>query len=256
MKILRKIKYFLISMVCVNCCFAKSLLKEEDLNDSEGLTTMEMAGIGLGVGTLAMTLDSKVSRHFYKQNNGFSRSVADIGNQFGREWQLPIILGSGVYGYFADDAKMQRFFLYSSGSGLITQLITDEVKKMGGRLRPVQADNFNSGQFNNKAGKSFFSGHTSAAFSLATSFAEVYGENPYLKYGAYGLASLTAYARVHDQKHWLSDTIVGATMGYAITKAYIYVFDHYVENKGGSPLISPNIDTGKGDYSLQLNFDF
>ena len=38
---------------------------------------------------------------------------------------------------------------------------------------------------------------------------------------AYGLASLTVFARVYDNKHWASDAFLGSAIGYFVGKAVV-----------------------------------
>ena len=77
---------------------------------------------------------------------------------------------------------------------------------------------------NNDAFKSFFSGHATTAFVLATFgstvFADVVEAPPWAERlvwaGTLSAAALTAYARVAAGKHYASDVIVGALVGSAI----------------------------------------
>lgn len=55
------------------------------------------------------------------------------------------------------------------------------------------------------------SGHTSTAFTTATSLAYAYGWKAAIP--AYLAATFVALTRVSDDAHWLSDTIAGATIG-------------------------------------------
>jgi len=65
-----------------------------------------------------------------------------------------------------------------------------------------------------KGGGSFPSTHAAVAFAVATSFAERDSDHPVLRrVFAYGLASATAYIRVKDNQHWLSDTVAGTAIG-------------------------------------------
>jgi membrane-associated phospholipid phosphatase len=63
----------------------------------------------------------------------------------------------------------------------------------------------------------FPSGHTTVAFALATSFArEIKGTWDDVLF--YALATTTAYARMHDNKHWMSDVVFGAGIGILSTR--------------------------------------
>ena len=79
-----------------------------------------------------------------------------------------------------------------------------------GRERPNQQDN-----------KSFPSGHTSNAFALAAVAERHYG----WKIGApaYLLAGVVGLSRLHQDKHWLSDVMAGATLGYLVGRTTVRV---------------------------------
>jgi membrane-associated phospholipid phosphatase len=86
-------------------------------------------------------------------------------------------------------------------------------KYVVGRARPL--NDLGAGQFDgfqaSAAQSSFASNHVAIAFALATPFALAY-DQPWL----YGLAATTAVGRLQSREHWLSDTVVGGLMGYAI----------------------------------------
>lgn len=60
--------------------------------------------------------------------------------------------------------------------------------------------------------QSFPSGHTVVAFAFSTVLAERI-DSFWARLGFYGMASLTAYARVYNHQHWCSDVVVGAGFG-------------------------------------------
>jgi membrane-associated phospholipid phosphatase len=96
----------------------------------------------------------------------------------------------------------------------LTALSTTLLKFAAGRMRPnetTQVDDWFQG------GDSFPSMHVSATFAIGTVLAESGGdEYRWLRRAlGYGLASATAYARIHDNVHWLSDTVAGAALGIA-----------------------------------------
>jgi hypothetical protein len=65
-----------------------------------------------------------------------------------------------------------------------------------------------------EGGKSFPSGHAAASFAFASVLAHRFPNNPWIKWGAYGLATGISLARVGGKKHFTSDILVGATIGY------------------------------------------
>jgi len=60
--------------------------------------------------------------------------------------------------------------------------------------------------------QSFPSGHTTVAFAFSTVLAERI-DSFWSRLGFYGMASLTAYARVYNHQHWVSDVVAGAGLG-------------------------------------------
>ena len=98
--------------------------------------------------------------------------------------------------------------------------------KMGfRRARPYAYDPRTTDAERNKDGAtlSFFSGHTSTVFAMATSYSYLYGarhpNSPWrwpIWLGSHALATTTAVMRVVAGKHFWSDVIVGAAAGSAI----------------------------------------
>jgi membrane-associated phospholipid phosphatase len=64
---------------------------------------------------------------------------------------------------------------------------------------------------------SFPSGHTTAAFAVATSLADDI-DSPVVDVVLYTLAAGTGWSRVHENRHWLSDTAMGALLGITSAK--------------------------------------
>ncbi len=62
------------------------------------------------------------------------------------------------------------------------------------------------------ASQAFPSGHTTVAFAFSTVLAERI-DSFWARLGFYGMATLTAYARVYNHQHWSSDVVVAAGLG-------------------------------------------
>lgn len=96
--------------------------------------------------------------------------------------------------------------IYAKGAAL-NAAVTLALKEIVKKERP-NGEDFNS----------FPSGHTSGTFQAAAHLQKRYG----WKYGipAYAVASYTAYSRVHADKHFVEDALVGATLG--IVSSYLF----------------------------------
>ncbi|HET9182219.1 MAG TPA: phosphatase PAP2 family protein [Candidatus Angelobacter sp.] len=69
-------------------------------------------------------------------------------------------------------------------------------------------------------GRSFPSGHSATTFAFAAVIAHRYPHNKWVKWGAYALATGVSLARYPAKKHFPSDILMGATLGY-VTGAYV-----------------------------------
>jgi hypothetical protein len=69
-------------------------------------------------------------------------------------------------------------------------------------------------------GRSFPSGHAATSFAFASTVAHRYPHNRWVKWGAYALATGVSLSRYPSKKHFPSDILMGATLGY-VTGAYL-----------------------------------
>ena len=142
-------------------------------------------------------------------------------------------------------------------------LIVEALKLATQRPRPT-VDNA-SGEFYDR-GNSFPSGHAISAWSLATVVAKEYGpRHPFVRFGAYGLASAVSISRFTGRKHFLSDVLVGSALGYG-TGRYVYRNHHdrtldtndQTKPKAPSkllPFVAPHFSRATRTYGLALAWD-
>jgi membrane-associated phospholipid phosphatase len=71
-----------------------------------------------------------------------------------------------------------------------------------------------------EGGRSFPSGHSATSFAFAAAIAHYYPHNRWVKWGAYALATGVTLSRYPAKKHYLSDILMGATVGY-VTGSYV-----------------------------------
>ena len=98
-----------------------------------------------------------------------------------------------------------------------------------GRLRP-------DGSRHN----SFPSGHTAMAFSSATILHREYGHlSPWVSVAGYSVATVTGISRMLNNRHWLTDVLVGASVGILGTELGYLITDRLLGNRG---LVRPEDD--------------
>jgi hypothetical protein len=142
-------------------------------------------------------------------------------------WDVPTFYGSiagasltgaALYtlGLFAKEPEVRltgRLALQALVSGAIAETA---VKFIAGRSRPYTGEGSHSFLWFETSDDhhSFPSGHTMAAFALSTVFAERIGTT-WSRLGFYSLATLTGISRIKNDKHWASDVVLGAAIGFS-----------------------------------------
>ncbi|MFA5584805.1 MAG: phosphatase PAP2 family protein, partial [Bacteriovoracaceae bacterium] len=168
----------------------KSMFIPLSINQSDALLLLG----SLSLGTIVFANDREVMDFVQNNKSQRTETVASIANLLGREAIIPIAAGAYFVGAVMDNGKLKQIGLFTISTGLATQLVTEVFKKTFQRVRPNESDS--PYDFGEEGNNSFFSGHTSGAFSLATVIAETYKDNPIVPFLAYGAATLTAYARM------------------------------------------------------------
>ena len=89
---------------------------------------------------------------------------------------------------------------------------------LAGRARPRDNKGANFFKFNN--GSSFFSGHTTNAFEIATILSHHINFWPFT-ICSYAFATIISFQRLDSNAHWPSDVFLGAVYGITFSKALI-----------------------------------
>jgi len=135
-----------------------------------------------------------------------------------------------------------------------SQIVTAAVKQATNRRRPVVSDE-TAGFW--RGGDSFPSGHATTSFAVATVFAYEYKHKPVVPIVSYTAASAIALSRVGAQRHWVSDIVVGGSVGFLIGR-YVYKRHHDPTLPGGSvpPRNRLVPEVSADSRTLALNWDF
>ena len=156
---------------------------------------------------------------FHGFNNIFTGNAAVVGT-IGAPASLYVI------GLIRKDSKMERTALLAGEALADTEIVTTVLKDATKRVRPVAfpaQGNLYDSWFESRGSLlrgngSFPSGHTIAAFSVATVIARRYGNHRWVPYAAYGMAALVGFSRLTLSAHFLSDVFMGGAIAYSISR--------------------------------------
>lgn len=88
------------------------------------------------------------------------------------------------------------------------------------------------------ANNSFPSGHTATAFMGAHIFHKEYAhKSPFYSVGGYVLATMTGVLRQLNDRHWVSDVLVGAGLGISLTELAYFFNDKWWGEKGINEIV-------------------
>jgi membrane-associated phospholipid phosphatase len=182
--------------------------------------------IGGGATGIGAIFDDEVADWIADPEHGFGTSLEDGA--------APAVVGASVAVLFATgraaDGPRYRAMTYDlMHAFLINAGYTTLLKEVVQRERPNGDDQL-----------SFPSGHASNAFTLAAVAERHYGWKVGLP--AYTLASLVAVSRLQRNKHYLSDVMAGATLGYIVGRTVVRVNGQALDAPRGAHLsVSPVI---------------
>jgi PAP2 superfamily len=175
-----------------------------------------------GVTAALIGVDKYPAGYFQRTNsfNGFNRTFSGSHTALAAE-----LVPAALYavGLIRRDKYAQETFVLAGRAVLDSELLTIAMKDVDRRSGPA-GGHFSDTWFVNQNGNylrgagSFPSGHTIAAFAIATTYAERYPHPRWVPWVAYGLAGLVGFSRLPTQAHYASDVFAGAALGYVITR--------------------------------------
>lgn len=183
---------------------------------SAGITLWESGLLLGGIAVLSSAFDETTDNWVATQSTG-SQGTARIFKRMGQP-EVYLTVGGGLLatGLTLGDRDITRAGIHVLGSLALAGTVSTTTKFLLGRERPTpdgDADIFQPLSGND----AFPSGHTTMAFALAASLSDEI-RRPWATVLLYGAATGTAWSRVHDHRHWLSDVAAGAMLGVASAK--------------------------------------
>jgi membrane-associated phospholipid phosphatase len=175
---------------------------------------LRLGAFGAGAVLASTMLDKRADK--FAQDHASNRWLKGM-NTIGNDLPWLAIAGAGMAALDGSDPRRSRTAYSATEAGGTAFLAVEGLKYIVGRGRPYAGAGSHAFKpFSMTNGyDSFPSGHTIVSWAVATPFAEEY-DAPWL----YGVAAVTNLARVGSRNHWVSDTVAGSLLGYAIGKVF------------------------------------
>jgi len=179
------------------------------------------------------------------------RSASHYITNFGASYETYTLAGIAAYGLIFKKSKMVTTTLLATQAYLAGSAMENTVKFLTGRTRPDYYKAANSkflgpGFYTHAKDSngvrryaSFPSGHTTVAFAAATVFASEYKDKPLIPIIAYTAATLVGMSRITENRHWTTDVIAGAALGFLQGKNVVNNYHRYAKIKVSEHIKNP-----------------
>src|SRR5574344_1909573 len=170
------------------------------------------------IGTYVMRNEDK---HFVRDMEG---SVSS--RKMWYDTPLCILPAAALYGMKAagipSKSNWNRMLIGNSTGGAFAIGLSQLMKKWNSVTRPDKSSH-----------TSFPSCHTTIAFASAAMLEEEYGHlSPWVTIGGYSVATLSAFTRVGNHRHWANDIVGGFTLGTSSALLGYNIADKILKGKG------------------------
>jgi membrane-associated phospholipid phosphatase len=224
------------------------------------ITTGKFAVVAGGFAFLDKPIQKQALR--LRSNSATLQNISKQVTNFGGTYEAYILGGLGAYGFIFKNEKMKTTTLLATQSYITGAAIESVLKFVSGRQRPyftdstkVQASPTFHGPLyktprdpnGKRTNSSFPSGHTTVAFAAATVFAMEYRNKPLVPILAYSAATLIGLSRITENKHWATDVLTGAAVGYITGRLVVNNYHRYAKLK------APNQKKNSVTFNLQYN---
>jgi hypothetical protein len=208
--------------------FAGTLLHNlgDDLRHIPRRNSLYWLGAGAAMTAAIHPADDYINEHL--SGSDFADSFFVTGKYIG---SFPVMLGASFSTYLVGRKRhigwVRHLGMDLIEATLLSEGITQGLKVAIRRDRPLRADGSRAN------GYSFPSGHAAVTFATATVFQQHFGWKAAVP--TYLVASYVAMSRLHDERHFASDVMAGATEGIIIGRSVTF----HGRNYYASPILVP-----------------
>jgi membrane-associated phospholipid phosphatase len=210
-----------------------------------------------GGGTAALIATDRHTIGAFENSPGqiaWGNHISNIGASY---TLIPLVAGFYAYGALRGNAQARETGVLGAEALIDSLVVVEVLKHAAGRVRPDSTTGERGHFFD--GGDSFPSGHSIEAWALASVISHEYKRygGKWVPYAAYGLAGVVSAARFAAQRHYASDIVAGAGMGWFIGR---YVYQTHEDHSGhvralAHPQISPSVNPVTKRYAIALNFN-
>jgi membrane-associated phospholipid phosphatase len=177
----------------------------------------------------------------FRNNSEEVRKISRFITNFGGPYETYTLASLAAYGLLFKNEKTLNTTLLATQAYITGGMIESIAKYLSGRQRPSYygVDTMGTPRFHGPisilgrkyngqtVSSSFPSGHTTVAFAAATVFAMEYRNKPWIPVLAYSAASLIGISRITENRHWATDVLVGAALGYVSGRQVVNNYHRY-----------------------------
>lgn len=211
-----------------------------------------ITGSVIGGTALAFTLDTDVRSVMLRNRRDAFGTLSSYSNAYGNG-VYAVAAGAGLYfgGIIAENSRVRETGAMTIEALIYAGIITTIVKTVFGRSRPY----INEGPFKYRWFQlqdkylALPSGHCVVAFAFSSVLSQQI-DCVAVTILLYGFASVTVLQRMYEDRHWLSDTVLGSVIGYFVGDTVVSLHRKHSSYKRQSslllyPILSPQC-TGMG----------
>lgn len=231
---------------------------------------------GFALLTAAVSLANEPVHRFAVRLHNEKKVVADISRHvtnFGGVYEVYTLAAFYAYGLIFKTQKEKTTTVLATQAYLTAGVLSTAGKYLSGVQRPYYTDLLSNKkgpifrgpfypfkkQLDQSDFSSFPSGHTTVAFAAATVYALEYRDKPLIPIISYGAATLIGLSRITENKHWPTDVLVGAILGYLSGRQVVNNFHRYsnvMHGKTRQPPLSFNFNYNNKQFLSGLIYNF
>jgi membrane-associated phospholipid phosphatase len=186
----------------------------------------------------ASFFDDNVRNSVSNPDSGFGKAL-----ETGGSWPAAVVVAAAFTGGRFAHGRFRAMTYDLANAAIVNLGYTALLKATVKRERPDGSNNY-----------SFPSGHASDAFTWATVFERHYGWK--LGVPAYALAATMGYSRIVRDKHYFSDVVAGATLGYIVGRTVVRVNSQALPRPEGQTILNLSPIVTRHVRGLQMSLMF